>query len=247
MIYIGLDDTDIEGSPGTNKLALELAAQLADRYEVVQIVRHQLLFDARVPYTSQNGCASMAIRDRWSVASGQFSPEITALADEFSDRIRQWCPAGSDPGLCIAAEVPQSIVAFGQRCQRDLVRQQEARDEAKAAGLLLRGLGGTEDGVIGALAAVGLCAAGNDGRVICWGTATKDISDVSGPQSLEQLVQYGIDTVIEYETGRAVTCGTIDVGKKLRPNIRDRRTVLFVAQDPAAANGAECWRAVKVL
>lgn len=247
MIYIGLDDTDIEGSPGTNKLALELAAQLGDRYEIVQIVRHQLLFDARVPYTSQNGCASMAVR-RFQDSGVRSQPnELAKLAEEISTRIRCWCPAGSDPGLCIAAKVPSSIVAFSQRCQRSLVTQQEARDAGEAAGVFLRGLGGTEDGVIGALAAVGLCGAGNDGRVIYSGAAAKDISEVSGPQPFASLTQYGIDAVIEHETGRAVKCGTIDVGKKLRPNIRDRRTVLFVAADPEGASGEPCWRALKVL
>ena len=247
MIYVGLDDTDIEGSPGTNKLALTLAAQLADRYEVVQIVRHQLLFDPRVPYTSQNGSASMAIRGKGPGDRGEGrGGEITALAEELSARIVRWCPAGSDPGLCITAEVPPSIVEFGQRCQCNLVKQHEAREAAAAEGMLLVGLGGTQDGVIGALAAVGLCAAGNDGRVIYLGVAATDISDISGPQSLDQLARYGIHDVIEQDTGRTVTRGTVDVGKKLRPNIRGRRTVLYVKPGAPPAVGEPLWQAIKV-
>ncbi|MCE9551985.1 MAG: ABC transporter substrate-binding protein [Planctomycetes bacterium] len=251
MIYIGLDDTDIEGSPGTNQLALTLAEQLADRYEVVQIVRHQLLFDPRVPYTSQNGSASMAIRRKGVGDRGEgIGVEIAALSEELSTRIVRWCPAGSDPGLCITADVPQSIVEFGQHCQRDLVKQPEAREAAAAAGLLLLGLGGTQDGVIGALAAVGLCAAGNDGRVIYLGAAETDISEVGGPQPLAQLARYGIDDVIEHDTGRAVTSGIVHVGKKLRPNIRGGKTVLYVrpAEEQATEKAAHetLWQAVKV-
>ena len=245
MIIIGLDDTDIEGSPGTNKLALTLAGRLADRYETVRIVRHQLLFDPRVPYTSQNGCASMMVRSQVSGVRDQRG-EIAALANELSDAIVRWCPAGSDPGLCIAAEVPPAIVEFGQRCQRDLVRQQEARDAAAAEGLLLVGLGGTQDGVIGALAAVGLCAAANDGRLIYCGAAETDISEVHGPQTLTQLARLGINEVIEHETGRAVTAGTVNVGKKLRPNIHNHRTVLFVVPAEGATVGDPYWQAVKV-
>ena len=245
MIIIGLDDTDIEGSPGTNKLTLTLIGRLADRYETVQIVRHQLLFDPRVPYTSQNGCASMVVRRQGSVVRDQRG-EIASLADELSDAIVRWCPAGSDPGLCVAADAPPAIVEFGQRCQRDLVKQQEARDVAATEGMFLVGLGGTQDGVIGALAAVGLCAAANDGRLIYCGAAEIDISEVSGPQTLAQLARFGIDEVIEHETGRAVTAGTVNVGKKLRPNIHNRRTVLFVAAAESATVGDLHWQAVKV-
>ena len=47
MIYLGLDDTDMLDTPGTNKLAMHLAELLADEYETLWIVRHQMLVDPR--------------------------------------------------------------------------------------------------------------------------------------------------------------------------------------------------------
>ena len=80
--------------------------------------------------------------------------------------IRDWFVEGSDPGLCLTERVPPAVIEFGRRCQRDVVAQREARDLAARHAICLEGLGGTEDGVIGALAAVGLVAGGNDPIVI---------------------------------------------------------------------------------
>jgi hypothetical protein len=51
-----------------------------------------------------------------------------------------------------------------------LLEGTQARDLASAYSLHLQGLGGTEDGVIGALAAAGLAACGEDGRYLLVGT-----------------------------------------------------------------------------
>ena len=60
MIYVGMDDTDVEGSRGTNQLARSLVAALASEVRCIRIVRHQLLEDPRVPCTTKNGSASIA-------------------------------------------------------------------------------------------------------------------------------------------------------------------------------------------
>ena len=59
VIYIGIDDTDMPETPGTNQLCLEIIARLAADYHAEAIVRHQLLDDPRIPYTSRNGSASI--------------------------------------------------------------------------------------------------------------------------------------------------------------------------------------------
>ena len=57
-IFLGLDDTDILGSPGTNQIAMGLAIKLKEiGIETTMILRHQLWYDPRVPYTSKNGSA----------------------------------------------------------------------------------------------------------------------------------------------------------------------------------------------
>ena len=52
VIYIGIDDTDIVGSPGTNQLARAIVKALGPIGKKAIICRHQLFFDPRVPYTS---------------------------------------------------------------------------------------------------------------------------------------------------------------------------------------------------
>ena len=51
-IHVGIDDTDTLDTPGTNQLARRLAAALPAGFAFVVALRHQLLFDPRVPYTS---------------------------------------------------------------------------------------------------------------------------------------------------------------------------------------------------
>ena len=59
MIYVGIDDTDVLDTPGTNQLARALVKHVAGQCRCTLIVRHQLLDDPRVPYTSHNGSASV--------------------------------------------------------------------------------------------------------------------------------------------------------------------------------------------
>ncbi|OHB67786.1 MAG: hypothetical protein A2V70_19665, partial [Planctomycetes bacterium RBG_13_63_9] len=227
MIYVGMDDTDTLDAPGTNKVARSLVRELASDYPCVMVVRHQLLFDPRVPYTRKNSSASILFRPCRSGSTEDLCGRLRrAMLDRFVE--------GSDPGLCVAEDVPEEVIKFGRRCQRDVVGQREARQLAAARNIRLEGLGGTEDGVVGALAAVGLVAGGNDGRVVGiaqWG------DELAGPQDVSLLVERGVAEVRCVETGELIDHGTVDVGKRLRPNYRGGKIVLFVSRSP------ECWRA----
>jgi hypothetical protein len=235
MIYVGIDDTDTLDDPGTNQLARHLAVELADQFRCHMIVRHQLLEDPRVPCTRKNGCASM-----------RFEPIGSATVEEFIDRVRRivrdWCPTASDPGLCVTRAVPRPVVVWGQRCQRELVTQSEARILAAQRDVYLEGLGGTEDGVIGALAAIGLMATENDGRVVYFGAmGGEDWYDVTGCLDVSDILSRGVDEIRQMESGELVTTGIIDVGKRLRPNYRDGRIVLYVTRGETPH-----WQAVRV-
>jgi hypothetical protein len=229
VIYVGIDDTDTLDTPGTNQLARSLVARVAPAYECVHIVRHQLLFDARIPYTSKNGSASIVLKPRSAV-------DVDSLIHELRAGMRAWFKQGSDPGLCVTADVPAEVTTFGQLCQREVVRQEDARKLAAACGLHLEGLGGTEGGVIGALAAVGLIVTGNDGRVVQHGTWPDDLSAL---QPVAVLKARGV-VVQELDTGAAVLDGVVDVGGHMRPNLRNRQVVLFVV------NCGSCWQAVRL-
>jgi hypothetical protein len=235
VIYVGIDDTDTPDTPGTNQLARALIARVAGAYQAVLLVRHQLLYDPRIPYTSKNGSASILLRPRGPARRPELLRDLRA-------GMRAWFKPGSDPGLCVAETVPDPVRVFGRRCQTEVVDQEEARRLAAACGLHLEGLGGTEGGVIGALAAVGLVAGGNDGRVVQLGEWPDDLS---GPQDLRAVQERGIDLRC-LGSEAPVTGGTVDVGKHLRPNYRGGRVVLYVT--PAAPEAAHTarWQAVRL-
>jgi hypothetical protein len=236
MIHVGIDDTDTPGTPGTNQLARRLAAALPTGFALVAALRHQLLIDPRIPYTSQNGCASLLIR-------AEPDRSVRELVPLFREVIREWFVAGSDPGLCVADDVPGDVVTFGRRAQQEVLRQADARSLARRHGLHLEGLGGTDDGVIGALAAVGLLASQDDGRVVH--RAPWQWPDpFAGVQSVADVLGRGVDEVLDAATGRSIREGQVDVGKHLRPSYRAGRFVLFV--EPTGPGDDERWRAMKL-
>ncbi len=237
MIYVGIDDTDTLDDPGTNQLARHLVRELGDGYNGQLILRHQLLEDPRVPCTKKNGCASILFD-----SSAMNLKELGTFVDRLRALIVPWCPIGSDPGLCVAATVTPAISEWGLRCQREFVRKDEARQIAAENGVVLEGLGGTNDGIIGALAAVGLMATKNDGRVIYRGTSGQDWYDVTGRLEVEEILSRGVDQVLRADDGQPLVSGTINIGKRLRPNYRDGRVVLFVDRGEASR-----WEAVRVV
>ena len=77
---------------------------------------------------------------------------------------------GSDPGLCIVAETSHAmnnLIAFGQLAAVEVVTQADAIEAA--SGAHLSGHGGTNDGIIGAAAGVGLTVWGWAGRFVEYG------------------------------------------------------------------------------
>lgn len=232
MITIGIDDTDTLDTPGTNHLARALVRRLAGRCRCISIIRHQLFFDPRVPYTSKNGSASIRLKPLSPLSDDELLVELRA-------GMREWFVEGSDPGLCMTRHVPPAVTEFGRLCQRSLVDQEQARAVARRQQVHLEGLGGTEGGVIGALAAVGLVATGDDGRVVQIGRWPDDLS---GPCDIALLHDRGV-TVQEQSSGSPIAAGTIDVGEHLRPNLRQGRYVLFAER--AAAGSSAPWKGVK--
>lgn len=233
MIIVGIDDTDTSDSPGTNQLARAIAGAVGSDWKCIRILRHQLLFDPRIPYTSKNGSASITF-------THQGRPTLSRLAETCETVMRNWFVAGSDPGLCIAHIVPPDVIEFGRLCQREIVTQQMARILAASHNIILRGLGGTEGGVIGSLAAVGLAETGDDGRVVQQGTWPDDLS---GQVTVESLQRRDID-VVESDSLKQILSGIVDVGKHLRPNRRAGRTVLFV--QPDSLEESIIYRALKL-
>jgi tRNA(Ile2) C34 agmatinyltransferase TiaS len=215
MFFIGLDDTDTLESRGTGHLARQIAAALAADYSVLGVTRHQLLLDPRVPCTKNNSSAAILLN-----ADGDLDPLM--LLDRVQTLMLDDYLPGSDPGLCVAHTVPAAVTEFGRQVQHQLVTQYKARALATAHGIPLLGLGGTEDGIIGALAAVGLAASGEDGRYVLVGRSR----ELSGLQPVSALLAAGIPAVQTTE-GQPVTSGLVQTDK-LRPARRSGRPIAVV-------------------
>ena len=164
QIYVGFDDTDTRDSDrGTGKLARWFGNDLPEGCRLYGVVRQQLLLDDLIPYTTHNSSACAIIE----------APDPSSM-DELIFRavkhIEQHFIRGSDPGLCVAYEnhpALSRLISFGRACATKIVTQREALQAA--SGIHLSGHGGTNDGIIGAAAAVGLTAYGWGGRFIEFG------------------------------------------------------------------------------
>ena len=218
MIYIGLDDTDTLETRGTGNLARRIAAELRLDMPVLGVTRHQLLKDPRVPYTKNNSSAAIHIQP-------------TQPLEIIAGRVREIMLAdfipGSDPGLCVAQAVDRALIHFGFLAKREVVTQEQARNLANQHGLLLFGLGGDQSGIIGALAAVGLAAGGEDGRYIDLGS----IRDLNGLQPVEAILAAGVSAV-KTISGEEVAEGVVSI-EKLRPARRGGQPVAIVQRSEA--------------
>lgn len=169
-----------------------------------------------------------------------FGAQRTTCAELIVAPICSALPIGA---LCVAERVPPEVIAFGRRAQQELVRQAAARELARMCGLQLEGFGGTQDGVIGALAGVGLLASGDDGRVVHrmgWGWPDA----FTGLQPVAAVRERGVDDVCDAASGSPVDAGLVDVGKHLRPSYRGGRVVLYV--EASETERPRYWRALKL-
>ncbi len=160
-LYLCIDDTDEIGTKGTGELAQELIDEIhhGGLGQCSGITRHQLFVHPDIPYTSHNSAMCFEIQSR-----PEYYGTLSALAQQFL--LRHSAP-GSDPGLCIAPQEGLDavrLIAFGQAAKRQVLSKAMAYQLAFELGIHLSEHGGRGDGVIGALAGVGLRLSGRDGR-----------------------------------------------------------------------------------
>ncbi|MCY2987348.1 MAG: hypothetical protein NTY19_05715 [Planctomycetota bacterium] len=96
--------------------------------------------------------------------------------------------------------------------------------------------------MIGALAAVGLSAQANDGRLVQIGSWPDDLT---GPQHIATLAARDVE-VRHFDTQVPIRHGLVDVGKHLRPNLRAGRAVLFVTPTVGPLAAVSAWTAVRL-
>ena len=217
VLLIGLDDTDNATSRGTGFLARSLAEECGRRgLAPLGVTRHQFLVDLRIPYTSHNSGACVAV----DAADG---PDAAAFALDF---VAARAAPGSDPAVCIApaAAVPPEVTAFGRDAACRVIEMAEALGLAQRAGLALQPLGGSGLGVIGALASVGLRAEGASGRFI----DLPGLRELPRRVTLEALTRLGIRVQTSHARRRPAATDACEILGWLRPRLAGGEPVLPV-------------------
>ena len=250
-LYVAFDDTDtIDADRGTGKVGRWFEDELPDGCRLWAVVRQQLLVHPDVPFTSHNSAAVCVIEvadsallvpaeaqadERSSVSLVPTRELVAVITERAVGHLQANWMDGSDPGLCIAwdgCRAMPALVAFGRRAAVEVVTQDDAR--AAAAGARLSGHGGTEDGIIGAAAGVGLTAEGWNGRLIEYRSVFGHLRDVPEPVSVADLGAAGITVVsIDRDAPVPLPDGLVRAGGWLRPRLWAGRPVLPVRRDGA--------------
>ena len=238
LVYVGIDDTDNLESRGTGYRARQLAARIRETgLGVVHgITRHQLFVSPEIPYTSHNSSACLAV----SLCKTATVTDLAALCRTF---LGKESAPGSDAGFCIRSgkEIPDAVKVFGARAKATVLTAAAAHELAEISGCHLEGVTGDHGGVIGALSAVGLRAAGVDGRFI-WVQGLREMAGMK--LSLRSLLgQTGVDCV-QTRGGYVLDDPVehIDLGEWPRTVLRAHKAALLVEENDDLSHAR--WRAV---
>ena len=223
-VFIGFDDTDVLGSEfGTGKVSRWFEKILPAGTACAGVVRQQLLVCDEIPYTSHNSSACMIVEVEEDRADNGIIRELTNLAAGY---LVDQAAEGSDPGLCIISEYDSSLRAvmdYGYTCTHTVSTQKEALD-AVNRGILL-GLGGSNDGLIGAAAAVGLTASGWSGRYIEFG----NLRQYPEVMAVQAFMSRQIDVIsTDRDARRPSPTDMVITNGWVRPHRLGHKPVLFV-------------------
>ena len=161
-----IDDTDDICTKGTGEIAEEIAVKLAASAENKNssttrlVTRHQLYVHPDIPYTSHNSSMCFQI---------DTPLDFVRIKDICVTHLKQESASVADPGLAIldleSDFTIKKLIEFGQSAKTEVKTKEQAYELAKAQGVDLTEHGGTGQGVIGAIAGIGLRLSGQDGRV----------------------------------------------------------------------------------
>ncbi len=220
-LFVAIDDTDNAESKGTGFRARELAALLQQNNcgKIIGVTRHQLFFNEQIPYTSHNSSACIAL-DSAEDTSGKIIP----IAAQY---LIEKAAEGSDAGLCVCAEakVNTELKEYSVKAKFEVLTMEMARNLAKRCNIFLEGYTGTKQGIIGSLAAVGLHAAGNDGRFLL----TKGMREIFGVYTAEEILKItGVEVIKTIGNENLFTFEPVLLTEWWRPVLKDSKAVLFV-------------------
>jgi len=219
-IYLGFDDTDTNDSLyGTGKVVRWFQKAMPTECVCQGVVRQQLLVCDEIPYTSHNSAACL-------IAEMPDPSFLRVVIERAVSHIKKYALDGSDPGLCVTTERDVSIdrlIDFGYYCTRAVATQKQALQVASQ--IHLSGHGGTNDGIIGATAAVGLTISGWSGRFIEYGNLRSYPDEVL----VSEISSKGIQVMaMDRDAPVPAPNDTVLTNGWLRPRLMGHRPVLFV-------------------
>jgi len=220
-LLIGLDDTDTAQTAGTGRLARELARRLHEAGTVrpIGVTRHQHLVDPRIPYTSHNSSACIALAD--------VAVDPSFLVRQLTRWLVEGFHPGSDPGLCVARaeQITPEAIEFGRATQQRVVTKADAQRIARGMDVHLSEHGGMGTGIIGSLAAVALRWWGTDGRFV----DLPGIRELTGRCRARDVLARTPIVSVRDPDGRPVDDDAwIDTQDWIRPDLVDHQPVLHV-------------------
>jgi len=230
-VYVGFDDTDVVGADrGTGKFARWFVDKIPAGIELFGVIRQQLPVLEGIPYTSQNSSACL-------ILDAVEPSQVDELIELGSAHIQEHFIHGSDPGLCVVpmdGQKTEQLLEFGRSASSRIVSQKEAMQAVN--GFHLSGHGGTNDGIIGATAGVGLTISGWCGRFIEFGK----LRTIANPVTVAELEAEGMH-VLSIDRNALATGkeDVVDTQNWLRPRLWAGRAVV-----PVESTGHNTWRAV---
>jgi hypothetical protein len=222
-IFLCIDDTDNLDSPGTGHLLNSLKNEIEEMGmgNCSRITRHQLFVHEDVPYTSHNSamCCSIDMNN----------DKVNPIIEHSINFLLKTSAEGSDPGLCVldinSNFNKEKLIDFGNRAKKEVLTKKEAYNLAKELNLHLSEHGGTGDGIIGALAGVGLRLGGNDGRYKGWFTYNEKNSLIT----VEEICTFPeVDEVFTFEKEKLDNNETVLLREKLKTVHFNSNSVLLV-------------------
>ncbi|WP_394202726.1 DNA-binding protein [Shewanella waksmanii] len=221
-LLICIDDTDDIGTKGTGEIAQEIALLLSEGQlsRCAFVTRHQLYVHPDIPYTSHNSAMCFQVRTRFTLLQAK-AIAITHLTQQMA--------SASDPGLALLDlhndYDEAALIEFGLAAKKMVKTKAQAYQLAQQAGVDLSEHGGSGDGVIGAIAGIGLRLFGDDGRV-----KGQLLSKQSGQiYSAAQLIEMtGADRVIDLQDNVVGLSELIMVTGNLKAVFRQHQNSILV-------------------
>ena len=225
-LFIGIDDTDSATSKGTGHFSRCLGHQIekAGLGQIAGISRHQLLKDKSLDYTTSNNSTCVELVT---------NAETSVIIEFMRDFIRKNSAKDSEPGFCITSSqcINQKVIDFGIKVKKKIVTSDQAFLLASEYDIHIEGINKDSRGIIGALAAIGLRATGDDGTMI-W-VKGHEINDMTGVfHAGEIYCNTRVDCIKTSEGFRIPVNATIECIGITKPQLMENYVTIIVEEHP---------------